>query len=67
MYRLTSCQKRRAFLMAAGVCVSFESVGLNAEEHQLFIDTGGIVMVSGEDSYISPGVNRLILPQTSGL
>lgn len=53
--------------MAAGVCVNFESVGLNAEEHQLFIDTGGMVMVSGEDSYISPGVNRLILPQTSDL
>lgn len=53
--------------MAAGVCVNFELVGLNAEEHQLFIDAGGIVMVSGEDSYILPGVNRLILPQTSDL
>lgn len=30
--------------MAAGVCVNFESVGLNAEEHQLFIDAGGIVV-----------------------
>lgn len=30
--------------MAAGVCVSFESAGLNAEEHQRFIDAGGIVM-----------------------
>ena len=30
--------------MAAGVCVNFESVGLNAEEYQLFIDAGGIVM-----------------------
>lgn len=55
------------FLMAAGVSVSFESVGLNAEEHQRFIDAGGIVMVSGEDSSILPGVNRLILPQTSNL
>lgn len=30
--------------MAAGACVNFESVGLNAEEHQLFIDAGGIVV-----------------------
>lgn len=67
MYRLTSCQKFRAFLMATGVRVSFESVGLNAEEYQRFIDAGGIVMVSGEDCYILPGVNRLILPQTSNL
>ena len=37
--------------MATGVRVSFESVGLNAEEYQRFIDAGGIVMVSGEDCY----------------
>ena len=53
--------------MATGVRVSFESVGLNVEEYQRFIDAGGIVMVSGEDCYILPGVNRLILPQTSDL
>lgn len=67
MCRLTSCQKFRAFLMATGVRVSFESVGLNAEEYQRFIDACGIVMVSGEDCYILPGMNRLILPQTSDL
>ena len=56
MYRLTSCQKFRAFLMATGVRVSFESVGLNAEEYQRFIDACGIVMVSGEDCYILLGM-----------
>ena len=55
------------FLMAAGVSVSFESVGLSVDEHQRFIDAGGIVMVSGEDNSILPGVNRLILPQTNDL
>ncbi len=53
--------------MATGVRVSFESVGLNAEEYQRFIDACGIVMVSGEDCYILLGMNRLILPQTSDL
>lgn len=53
--------------MATGVRVSFESVGLNAEEYQHFIDACGIVMVSGEDCYILLGMNRLILPQTSDL
>ena len=41
--------------MAAGVCVNFESVGLNAEEHQRFIDAGGI------DWLISPVPKRLVL------
>ena len=41
--------------MAAGACVNFESVGLNAEGHQRFIDAGGI------DWLTSPVPKRLVL------
>lgn len=41
--------------MATGVRVSFESVGLNAEEYQRFIDAGGI------DWSTSPVPKRLVL------
>lgn len=44
--------------------VSFESVGLNAEEHKSFLEKGGVVMVLGNDHSVLPSVNHLVLPQT---
>ena len=53
----------RRWLVASGSEVSYESVGLNIEEHKAFLEKGGVIMVLGNDQSVLPSINHIVLPQ----
>lgn len=61
---VSAVNKLKHWLSAVGSDVRFESVGQAIKDNKAFLESGGVIMVSGDDRFVLPGVDHVTLYQT---